>query len=188
MDAVFEFLCKIYPLSYSCIACLKRLIRHKQILQDEVLLEIGEVNRNLYFILKGGLHCYYYVKRKPVSDWFFWEQETVVAIGSFYDQLPSEDRIVALEDTELLYITKDDYDYLNRTFLEFNFVRAELLQKYLKEFHAHPRFIRKHNAEERYKLVLKKKPKLVQRVPLGALASWLAMTPETMSRIRNPRD
>ena len=187
LNEVFKLLSKYHPLSPECIAHLTKVIQHRHILRDEVLLEVGEVNRNLYFIVKGGLHCYYFVKKEPVSSWFFWEKEFVVSIGSYYDQVPSEERIVALEDSHLLCITKHDYDFLNRTYLEFNFVRAELLQLYLKEFYAHPRFIRRHPASKRYRLILEKRPELINRVPLAALASWLGMTPETLSRMRSPR-
>src|SRR5580700_3205065 len=165
MEEILQFLCIIYPLSPECLAYLRTVVKKRSVKRDEAILNIGETNRHLYFIKTGALHCYYYVKDKPVSDWFFWENETVVSIGSFYDQVPSEDCIVALEDSELFYITKNDYDYICRTFLEFNFIARVLLEKYLKVFHWHARLIRKHEASERYQLVLAKNPELVERTP-----------------------
>lgn len=167
---------------------LRKVTKFRKVDKDDVLLHFGEVDRHLYFIRSGVLHCYYRVREKPVSDWFFWEKEIVVSIGSFYDQTPSEDCIVALEDCELYYITKEDYDLLNRTFLEFNFVARVLLEKYLKVFHYHARFIRKHSAEEKYRMILSKMPELFQRVPVGPLATWLNMEPETLSRMRGKRE
>lgn len=187
MDEVLQFLCAIYPLSAECLAYLARVVKYRTVQKGDILLEIGETNRNLFFIKTGALHCYYYVKGKAVSDWFFWENETVVSIGSFYDQVPSEDCMVALEDGEVYYITKDEYDHLNRTFLEFNYVARALLEKYLKVFNGHARFIRKHSAVERYHLVLSRMPELIQRIPVAPLASWLSMEPETLSRMRGKR-
>jgi signal-transduction protein with cAMP-binding, CBS, and nucleotidyltransferase domain len=110
MEEIFAFLSMVYPLSPTCIEYLRKVVKFRRIQKNEIVLRIGDVNHNLYFIKSGALHCFYYVKDKPVSDWFFWANETVVSIGSYYDQVPSEDCIVAMEDSELFYITKDDYD------------------------------------------------------------------------------
>jgi CRP/FNR family transcriptional regulator, anaerobic regulatory protein len=188
LDEVLEFLNFIYELTPECRLHLEKVVKFKRVPKGEVLLEMGEVNRHLYFIRSGALHCYYYVKDRTVSDWFFLENATVVSIGSFYDQVPSEDYIVALEDCELLYITKEDYDFLNWTYLEFNFIARVLLEKYLKIFHAHARMIRKTAAADRYQFVLKKMPELVQRIQVGDLATWLNMEPSTLSRVRGHHD
>ncbi|HWB93597.1 MAG TPA: Crp/Fnr family transcriptional regulator [Puia sp.] len=184
MEEVLQFLCGIRPLSAECLAYLRRVVKEREVKKDDVILKIGDVNDKLYFIGAGALHCFYYVKAKPVSDWFFWKGEIVVSIGSFYDQVPSEDCIVALEASALFYITREQYDYLNATFLEFNYVARVLLEKYLKIFNGHARFIRKHPAAERYQLVLLKKPELVHRVSVAALATWLGIEPNSLSRIR----
>ncbi|HET6256660.1 MAG TPA: Crp/Fnr family transcriptional regulator [Puia sp.] len=188
MEEIFEFLSLIYPLSPECLEYLRKVVRSRRLAKNEVVLRIGEVNSQLYFIKTGALHCYYFVNDKPVSDWFFWENETVVSIGSFYDQLPSEDCIVTMEETEVFFITKEQYDYACLTFLEFNFIARVLLEKYLKEFHGHARFLRKVKSKDRYQMVLQKYPEIVQRVPVGPLATWLGMEPETLSRKRGKRD
>ena len=187
MEEILAFLNAIFPLSPECIDYLRKVVRSRRVSRNEMILEIGQVNDKLYFIKTGLLHCYYFVNNKPISDWFFWETETVVSIGSFYDQVPSEDCIVALEDSEIYFITKDQYDHICRTFLEFNFVARVLLEKYLKVFHGHSRLLRKFSAADRYKLVLSKNPELVARVPVAELATWLNMEPETLSRMRNKR-
>lgn len=188
MEEILELLSSIYPLSQECIEYLRKNVQTRRVHKNEIVLTIGEVNQNLYFIKKGALHCFYLVRDKQVSDWFFFENETVVSIGSFYDQIPSEDCIVALEDAELYYITKEQYDYINRTYLEFNFVARVLLEKYLKVFHGHSRLLRKHPAPDRYKFVLVNHPEMVRRVPVGPMATWLNMEPETLSRMRSRRD
>lgn len=188
MEEIFEFLRKIHSLSPACVAYLKDAVKSRRVLKNGVILRIGDVNHHLYFIKTGALHCWYYVKDKEVSDWFFWKNETVVSIGSYYDQVPSEDCIVAMEDSELYYITKDQYDYLCETFLEFNYIARVLLEKYLKVFHGHARLIRKHLAADRYRLVLEKNPAMINRIPVGPLATWLNMEPETLSRMRGKRN
>jgi CRP/FNR family transcriptional regulator, anaerobic regulatory protein len=188
MEEIFEFLSLIYPLSPACIEYLRKSVKCRHVAKNEVVLAIGDVNHNLYFIKTGALYCYYFVKDKAVSDWFFFENETVVSIGSYYDQVPSEDCIVALEDGVLYYITKDQYDYICKTFLEFNFIARVLLEKYLKEFHSHARLIRKQEAAERFRLAFEMNPAMMNRIPVGLMATWLNMEPETLSRLRGKRD
>lgn len=184
MEEILAFLNQIFPLSPACIEYLASVVQYRAVKKNEVILDFGEVDRNLYFIKKGFLRCYYMVHDKEVSDWFFWNNETVVSIGSFYQQVPSEDRIVAEEAGELYFITKEQYDHAKRTFHEFAYIASELLEKYLETFHDHARILRKYEAVERYQMVLAKYPEMVLRIPLAALASWLNMEPETLSRAR----
>jgi len=185
MKEILIYLGSIHPLSRRCKAHLERVVERKEFKKGDIILRIGEINENLYFIETGFLHCFYYINGKPVSDWFFWRGEFVVAIGSFYDQVPSEDCIIAMEDCVVYYMSKAEYDYTRRRYLEFGYIASELLAKYLKIFHGHTRFIRKHQVAERYQLLLQRMPDLVNRVPVAALATWLGMEPDTLSKIRS---
>src|ERR1700723_648909 len=129
MEEILAFLSGIFPLSPKCIEYLGTVVRFRRVSRNETILAVGEVNHKLYFIKTGLLPCYYFVNNKPISDWFFWEKETVVSIGSFYDQVPSEDCIVALEDCEIFFITKEQYDYVCRRFLLSNVCGNVRLEK-----------------------------------------------------------
>jgi CRP-like cAMP-binding protein len=119
-----------------------------------------------------------------VCDWFFAENEIVVSIDSFYDQKKSEDYIQALEDSELFYISFQEFQYLYRTYVEFNVVGRVLTNKYLRIWHRQARNIRMLNARERLLFFLENQPDLSLRVPVRDQASFLAMTQETLSRTR----
>src|ERR1700726_105605 len=117
MEELLSFLNEIssaegWPLSAGCLEYLRKTIKRRSVKQKENLLEPGQVCKNLYFIKKGLLKCYYMHGKKEVSDWFFGESETVVSIDSFYDQVPGKDFIQALEDCELLYVSYDELQYL----------------------------------------------------------------------------
>jgi CRP-like cAMP-binding protein len=189
MEQVLSFLNQIAAaegrqLSARCIKQLKKIIKTRSIKAGEHLLVMGQVCENLYFIKKGLLKCYYILNNRPVCDWFFAEMETVVAVDSFYDQIPSADYIQALEDCELLYITFQELAYLYRTFVEFNIVGRVLTHRYFRIWHRQARNIRMLTSEERYRILIETQPDLVSRVPVGDLASFLDMRPETLSRIR----
>lgn len=189
MKELVEFLCSTakaagWPLSEGCLVRLSQIVKTISLKQDEFILKDGQVCKNLYFIQKGLLKCFYVRDGKPVSDWFFGEMETVVSIDSFYDQVPGEDFIQALEDTDLFYITYDDLDKLYKDFIEFNVIGRILTNKYLRIWHQQARNIRMLTAEERYAFLLAKQPELINRVPVRDLASYLDMSRETLSRMR----
>jgi CRP-like cAMP-binding protein len=173
-----------WPLSAGCLDYLRKTIKIASLKEGEFLLSSGQVCTNLYFIQKGLLKCFYIVHEREVSDWFFGELETVVSIDSFYDQVPSEDFIQALEDCELFYITHQELSYLYRNYIEFNVVGRVLTNKYLRIWHRQARNIRMLTAEERYLFLLKTQPELINRVPVRDLASYLDMSRETLSRMR----
>ena len=58
MEEILDFLNLIYPLSPACIDYLKNVVKMRRVAKNEVVLAIGDVNRNLYFIKTGALHCY----------------------------------------------------------------------------------------------------------------------------------
>jgi CRP-like cAMP-binding protein len=189
MEEVLSFLNQIataegHPLSAACLAYLRKVIKIKTIKEDEHLLLEGQVCENLYFIVNGLLKCYYILHGKPVCDWFFGEGETVVAVDSFYDQIPSKDFIQALEDCLLFYVTFDELNYAYRNFVEFNVVRAVLTHKYFRIWHRQARNIRMLTSEERYRLLMETQPDLINRVPVQDLASFLDMSREYLSRMR----
>lgn len=184
MKEVLFYLGSIRRLSPVCIAYLSKVIQRQGFRKGDTILEIGDINERICFVTKGILHCRYYNDKGSVSAWFFGENKMVVSIGSFYNQSESEDEIVALEDGELYYITKEEYDHALDNFPEFARIATLLYPQYLVEFEAHARLIRKVDVEERYRLVLERYPDLVLRIPVGALASWLNMDPSTLSRMR----
>jgi CRP-like cAMP-binding protein len=191
MKELLEFLCSTaeaagWPLSEGCLKRLSEIVKTTSLKRDEFLLREGQVCKNLYFIHKGLLKCFYVLHDDiPVSDWFFGEMETIVSIDSFYDQVPSEDFIQALEDTDLFYISYDDLESLYKDFIEFNVIGRILTNKYLRIWHRQARNIRMLTAEERYLFLLAKQPELINRVPVRDLASYLDMSRETLSRMRS---
>lgn len=173
-----------WPLSAECLAHLRKIIKKATLKKDEFILRSGEVCENMYFISDGLLKCFYMLHGKQVCEWFFGRMETVVSIGSFYDQVPGVDYMQALQDSVLYYITYDELNYLYRTFIEFNVVGRALTNKYLRIWYQQARNIRMLSAKERYEYFLKTHPELVNLIPVQDLASHLDMVRETLSRMR----
>lgn len=179
---IINFLGTICKLTEECKADLRRAIKKQEVRRGEVILKIGEINDRLYFIGKGDIYCYYYVGEEEVTSWVFSMLQFVCSISSFYNRKPSKDCISVMEDGILYYITRDEYETLCATHHCFSEIARLQLQNYLVEFEDHPRFIRKHKADERIRIAREKLGNFFYRIPRGILSSWLDMDPATFSR------
>ena len=152
--------------------------------QGEQILVAGNRANYLYFVEQGMLHNYYYQDRRKVTSWFYNEYQFVTAWHSFYTQKPSYEGIECLEDCVLYRISRSDYKKLINDSPAFNnFARllAEEAFAFLDEFSKGWSFL---SAKDKYHLLKEYLPDLELRVKLGAIASFLGITQETLSRIR----
>ena len=187
MEELLERLCSTYPLSEGCLTRLRQVIKSQTLAEGDHLLRTGEVCRNIYYISKGFLRCYYTRDGSDaeVTDWLYMEHEFIVSIPSYYLQVPSDKSIHAVEDCELFYISFEEERALNRDFIEFNVVGRLWTMKYLMDFSSLLKSIRMLTAIERYQLLMERSPELIERVPVMYLASYMNMDAKTMSRMRS---
>ena len=184
MEEVIGFLQSIYPFSNELIAHLFTIIRSKELEKHEILLREGDVCKNIYFIRKGLIRCYYMKEEKEVNAWFLKENDTIVAVDSFYDQVPTKEYIQSLEPCELYYIGYNQLGYIFKNYIEFNFVGRILTQKYLRLWNRQLQYLRMHTAIERCEDFLKNEQGLLGRVPDYHIASYLGMDKGTFSRVK----
>lgn len=156
----------------------------RKLKKNELLWDIGEVCREVGFITKGVMRYFFYRGDDEVTGQFFFENTFVTTYASLITEKRTETAYQALEAVELLMITKnslyklfDEYKSWERfgrlmaehTVVVMQRVRADLTS-------ATPR--------EKYLQLIKERPKVIERVPLHLIASYLDMTPEHLSRIR----
>jgi CRP/FNR family transcriptional regulator, anaerobic regulatory protein len=188
MDALFEFLNSIQPLSNALEDHLLGIIKLKSLTKKTFLLKPGQVSRNMCFIKKGLLRAYYVKGESEVSSWFMKEGDICVSIESFYGQQPGYEYIQAIEDTQFYYIYYTELEHIYHTFPEFNVIGRILTIKYLTLWSKQLYAIRMQTAKERYEWLIQFHPELLQRVPQKFIASYLDITPETLSKIRSEKE
>ena len=153
--------------------------------KGEYLTEYGKVNDNLAFVVTG--YCRVYVidlEGNEVTIHIAGNVDFIGAISSFLMRKPSEEYVQAVTDTEILtlsydklqhlYATSKSWEHIGRRIMEGLFLRKQLrVISFIKM-----------TTEERYLYLLDKKPDLILNVPGQYVASFLGVTPETLSRIR----
>lgn len=153
--------------------------------KKEHLLQEGEICRHSGLVVKGCLRTYRvdeegreHTFKFVIENWWAYEPE------SYSNGTPSAFNIQALEDTELILCSKEDFQYLLEKIPNLR-VLTEKLQS--NSFNASQQRIYNqivHSPEERYKLFIEEYPDIFNRVPLHMLASYLGMSRETITRIR----
>jgi CRP-like cAMP-binding protein len=164
------------------------LLRPRTLRKKQYLLQAGDVSRFENFVVKGLLRAYTVdAKGQEHIAMFAPEGWWISDLYSFLAGTPATQHIDALEDTEVLSIERPDLERLYIEVPKFDRFFRILLQN---AFVANQRRILagiSQSAEEQYDAFLKKYPTLGQRIPQHQIASFLGITPETISRIRKQR-
>ena len=185
---MIDFLRSVYPVPKDLKEAIWGKTTVLKVRKGKHILKADEICRDLYFIRKGLLRCYYYTRRgKEVSTWFMWENDVCVSIPSFYRQVPGYEYIQAIESCELIRIRYEDLYELFRNYPGFNYIGRELLQKYLLDWALQLQDIRLLKTMERYESLRERQPDRIRRIPQKYLASFLDMLPTSLSRIRRPK-
>jgi CRP/FNR family transcriptional regulator, anaerobic regulatory protein len=184
MMELVSFLESIHPMSDGLKQHLAVTLKEKHLAKKDYLLKAGHISRNICFIAKGLLRCFYIKDEHEVCSWFMKEGDVIVSVESFFSQKESYESIQALEDCLLYYITYEELQYIYRHFAEFNFIGRVLLEKYYMLSEQRLYSLRMQRSQERYEYLLENHGDLVLRVPAKYLSSYLGITEVTMSKIK----
>jgi CRP-like cAMP-binding protein len=161
------------------------LLLEKEIAPRTVLLAEGEISRYAHFIKRGCLRLWFNKDGKDVTVQFFFEGQAVASIDSFLNNQPSLYAIESIEPSTILSMTRDHFEQLIQLYPEFK----DGFQDYVfQRFRNYARLFLsriKDKPEERYKDLIQNNPEILKRVPQHYIASYLGITPISLSRIRN---
>lgn len=184
MEDLFTFLTSIQPISTRLKQYLVLVLKEKEFKKKAYLLKEGQVCRNIYFIKKGLLRCFYVENGNEISSWFMKAGDVVISVESFYKQTSSKEHIQALEDTTVFYIDYTDLQFIYLNYPEFNFIGRLLTENYYALSEERLYALRLKKAVSRYRFLLETHPELIQLVPAKYLSSYLGINEETYSRIK----
>jgi len=174
----------IIPVSNQLEQRLSETLQTKTFNKKHLLLKAGQVCNYIYFIETGFLRSYYINHDKEITGWFMKEDDIIVSVNSFFKREPSYEWIQTIEESTLHFIHYDELQNIYKDFIEFNIVGRVLAEMYYVLSEERLYAIRSHTAEERFNFLLDKHPEIIQRAPVGHIASYLGITHETLSRLR----
>lgn len=174
----------IIPVSAPLEAALLRISRHRTLEKGQYLLRAGEVCADMCFVEQGLLRGFYFHEEREITNWMAIDGEFGTSFYSFITRTPATESIVALEPTQVVQIPYHELQQLYTTFPETERLGRILTESYYIKLDGRLLGMQFKTARERYDLLLATNPLLVQRAPLGYIASYLGITQETLSRIR----
>jgi len=152
-------------------------------LKGHILHAEYKVCKHSYFIKEGAARAYHFKDGKDITSHFAFEGEAITAIDSL-NGAKSKYNIELLEDSTLFSISYEDMENLyQKSILHERLGRLFLQQVYI-DLVERIEDLQFHTAQERYEVLMKKHPKILQRVALKHISSYLGITQETLSRIR----
>ena len=148
------------------------------------VLEIGKIERDIYFISKGIVRAFTLVDGKEVTFWVGKEGATIVSMMGYVKNEPGYETMELMEDSELYVIKRAKLQQLYNEDIHIanwgrRFAETELLDADVRVI-----TLLLATATERYRYLLDNQSDLLQRLPLGCIASYLGITQVSLSRIR----
>ena len=167
---------------------IEQLLVRRDFEKGERILEEGQVSRYIAFIGRGMVRQFYYKNGKDITEHFSYEGCIVMCIESLLKQEPTRLMIEALEDGTAYgtaYMLPFDKLMLQtEVSWEVNMFYRKILEYSLITSQVKADSWRFETARERYNNLLTTQPEVIKRAPLSHIASYLLMTPETLSRVR----
>jgi len=185
MEALINYLLQFGNLNKQQIDLIKNKAVFKEIKKDEYYQEAGKIPREIIFLTEGIMRvCYFNNKGDEVTKYFIEENNFLADINSYNQEIPSTEYVQAITDCSYFSLSKNAMKELSMTIIEWDNIVAKITAKGLADKVNKISPMMTEDAKERYLSFLEKFPKLVNRIPLSYLASYLGITQSSLSRIR----
>ncbi len=185
MENITNYLSEILEISLETAQTCSGFYTSKNIGKNEFLLREGEVCNVTFFVEKGLLRMYSIDKNgKEHIIQFAPEKWLISDRSSLYFNEKSKYYIEAVEESEIILLKKDFFNNINLAFPDTVENNDLLLQKHIRNLQNRVNSLLAETAEERYMNFIKMYPDILLRVPQWMVASYLGITPESLSRVR----
>lgn len=172
------------PISKEALDKLASILVRTEIKKRQNFLNEGDICKQIGYVQKGLVRQYYYKNKKDFTEHFSCEGDVFICIESFLRQVPSRLIVEALENTVIYGLPHDEVLALGAECYEIEVLYRGLLENSLILSQVKMDMFRMETANERYNRLLREQPEIIKRAPLSHIASYLLMTPETLSRVR----
>lgn len=179
---------KLMPMSDSQAEVFLNGMQIRSFEKGEVILEEGKIEKFLSIVIRGLTRHYVIKDGMDLSFDFSFKDEFNSSYASFIQKQPSQFYIEALQPTVLASFS---YDFLHGLYEKYpvsNLFGRVAVEEYFVLREKRELSLLIDNATERYKKLLEEQPIYVKQIPLKYLATYLNITPESLSRIRKQID
>ncbi|WP_294752618.1 Crp/Fnr family transcriptional regulator [Prevotella sp.] len=183
-DIARELARRYSTMTHDELDILESILVSQKYAKGEMILKEGEICRQFLYIDKGLVRQFYFKHGKEVTEHLGQEQTIVMCIESLFKEEPTKLQMEALEPTIVYALPKADLERVAMHNVNIQILYRKILEESLIISQIHADLVRFETAQDRYKKLCKLCPQVVLRAPLVYIASYLQMTPETLSRVR----
>ena len=183
-DVARELARRYSTMTHEELDLLESILVPMKYAKNEMVLREGETCTNIYWVVKGLVRQFYYKNGKELTEYMATENSIVMCIESLFLEQPTHLQIKTIEPTVLIAIPKVDLEAVAMKSVNIQILYRKILEESLILSQIHADMLRFESAQDRYQKLIKRQPQLVLRAPLVYIASYLQMTPETLSRVR----
>lgn len=182
-NTLFDFIEKYITLTEEERNAILSLNLFRSEKKGTILLREGQKTQDSYFVLKGCIRVYYSIDGEEKTTSFYTEMDALTP-HCVTSHVPSKYYVGCVEDCILLVSNTDIEMEMNAKFPKFEtmckVLSEEMLSRQQIDFDA----FKNSSPEQRYLNLLENRPDIIQRVPQYQLASYLGITPQSLSRLR----
>ncbi len=183
-DIARELARKYSTMTHDELDVLESVLVPMKFAKGKMILEEGEVCENIYYLDKGLIRQFYFKNGKEVTEHLGSDRSIFMCIESLFRETPSLLQVEAIESCQIYALPKHRLEQVALHNVNIQILYRKILEESLILSQVHADLVRFETAGDRYKKMRKLMPQVVLRAPLVYIASYLQMTPETLSRVR----
>ena len=184
-DIARELARKYSTMAHDELDILESILVPMKFARGENVVSEGEVCVAIYYVERGLLREYYYKNNKEVTEYLAVDGNVFMCIESLFQNEPSKLIVEALEPSVVYALPKDRLEEVALHNVNIQILYRKILEERLIISQRRADLLRFESAKDRYRKLCKLNPKVIMKAPLLYIASYLQMTPETLSRVRS---
>ncbi len=184
MDDILAHFAQLTSVSPELSQAIQQRIHQHSVKKGTFLHQAGSVCTRTYWIRTGVIRLYYLKDGREVTDFFSSENQWITSADSFMTNQVDQCYLQAIDDSDVFALTNHDLHWLFTHFPEMErFGRIVMSQLFIQQSER-LNSLRFTSAAERYQYFCASHRPILNRLPLGMVASYLGITQETLSRVR----
>ena len=184
-DIARELARKYSTMTHDELDVLESVLLPLKFSKGEMILKEGEICRYIYYIERGLIRQFYFKNGKQITEHLGEDRTMFMCIESLFREEPTKLQVEALEPTMVYALPKSKLEEVAMHNVNIQILYRKILEESLIISQVHADLVRFETAQNRYKRMCKLSPQVILRAPLVYIASYLQMTPETLSRVRS---
>ena len=184
-DIARELARRYSTMAHDELDILESILVPMKFARGEKVVESGDVSDAIYYVERGMVREFYFKNNKSVTEYLAADGTIVMSIESLFREEPSKLVIEALEPTIVYALPKKRLEEVALHNVNIQILDRKILEESLIISQRRADLLRFESAKDRYLKLCKLNPKVIMKAPLVYVASYLQMTPETLSRVRS---